>query len=99
MAARTGQSPQGELFTTDRGGRTNTPSRCITDRPRALNTRECADFFGKELDFVYELIESGTLKARYVVMPGKKRGTYVISQEDFVRCLRKLKWSRIPKIG
>lgn len=75
------------------------PGRRVTDSPRPLSTRECANYIGKGLDFIYGLIADGTLRAEYLVTPGKKRGTWVIQQEEFVRCLKRLKWSRIPKIG
>jgi hypothetical protein len=75
------------------------PGRRITDGPKPLKTRECADYIGQGLDFIYGLIADGTLKAEYLVTPGKKRGTWVVPQDEWIRCLKKLKWSRIPKIG
>lgn len=69
------------------------------DGPRPLSTRECADYIGQDLDYIYGLIKDGTLEAHYLRRPGKERGVWVITQEAWVACLKKLKWSRIPKIG
>lgn len=67
--------------------------------PRPLKTRECADYIGQGLDYIYGLIADGDLKAEYIVKPGKTRGSWIVPQEEWIRCLKKLKWSRIPKIG
>lgn len=67
--------------------------------PRPLSTRECADYIGQSLDFIYALIEDGTLRAQLLKAPGRKRGVYVIQQAEWVRCLKAMKWSRIPRIG
>lgn len=75
------------------------PAKHVFEGPRPLSTRECADYIGQELDFIYGLIKDGHLKAEYILRPGKARGTWVIPQENFIACLKKLKWSRIPKIG
>ena len=67
--------------------------------PRPLSTRECADYIGQSLDFIYDLIKEETLKAQLLTPPGRKRGFYVIQQADWVSCLKAMKWSRIPTIG
>ena len=66
--------------------------------PVPLKTRECANYIGQGLDFIYGLIADGDLKAEYLLKPGKTRGTWVVPQDEWIRCLKKLKWSRIPKI-
>lgn len=76
-----------------------TPERRGATGPRPLKTRECADWMGVSLDYVRVLIKDGTLKAKHERRSGKSRGMWLIQQQDFIDCLKRLKWSRIPKIG
>jgi excisionase family DNA binding protein len=88
---------QQRLFDDGRPDEPATPSSPF-EGPRPLSTRECADFIGVGLDYIYGLIKDGELEAHYIVRPGKRRGVWVVPQEAFIACLKKLKWSHIPKI-
>lgn len=88
---------QAPLF--DAGRSQRIEKRGPFEGPKPLSTRECADYIGQDLDYIYALIKEGVLDAEKLVRPGKKRCKYVIQQEDWIACLKKLNWSRIPKIG
>lgn len=79
------------------------PARGVAEKPPNIapdvppfTTRDFADYTGFSLDKVYELIAEGLLEAEYVMTPGKKRGVYRIHEEDFIACLKRLNWSRLP---
>lgn len=62
---------------------------------RPLSTAECADVIGVSTDFIRDAIRDGHLAADRIDLPGK-RPFYRVHEDDFVRFLVRVKWTRIP---
>lgn len=63
-----------------------------------LTPRACADWMGVSPSYIRGLIHDKHLRAEKVVV-GDRRPLYRIYFDDFVKCLKRLNWSRLPRAG